>query len=102
MAIGLGFVGLVIWLILVLIPTWRVMRLDACGYKAFVVVMLFQGMVLNFFETSIVSGSQIITSLVFWLFLIMAQRLSFFSSPMKVNELQAAGFVPKMRRNYAV
>jgi O-antigen ligase len=101
MAIGLGFVGLAIWLILVLVPAWRVMRLDSCDYKAFIVVMLFQSMVLNFFETSIVSGSQIITSLVFWLFLIMAQRMSFFSPFRSVNELQPVGFVPKMRRIYA-
>jgi O-antigen ligase len=101
MAIGLGFVGLIIWLILVLIPAWRVMRLDTCSYKAFLVVMLFQSMVLNFFETSIVSGSQVITSLVFWLVLVMAQRLSFFTSFRSDNEQQVAGFVPKMRRIYA-
>jgi O-antigen ligase len=101
MAIGLGFAGLLIWLSLILIPAWKVMRLEPCGHKALVVVILFQGMVLNCFETSIVSGSQIITSLVFWLFLVMAQRLPLLPSPDRANELPAVGFVPTRRRYYA-
>lgn len=93
--IGLGFAGLLTWLSLVLIPTWQIMRLDPCGYKALIVVILFQGMVLNCFETSIVSGSQITTSLVFWLFLIMAQKLPFGALPDRTNGLPAIGLAQK-------
>ncbi len=100
-AIGLGLAGLLIWSSLVLIPAWKVMRLEPCGHKALVVVILFQGMALNCFETSIVSGSQIITSLVFWLFLVMAQRLPFPPSPDRTNELSAVSFVPIRRTDHA-
>jgi O-antigen ligase len=100
-AIGLGITGFLIWLSLILIPAWHVMRLSPCSYKALIAVIIFQGMVLNCFETSIVSGSQIITSLVFWIFLIMAQRLSFPLAYGEGNGLPSVGFVPNIRKNNA-
>jgi O-antigen ligase len=96
--IGLGFIGLLIWLILISIPTLRVMRLEPCGYKVLIVALIFQGMLLNFFETSIVSSSQNITSLVFWLFLVMAQRLTVLPSFNSTENLAVVSFVPKTEK----
>jgi O-antigen ligase len=95
-AIGLGFVGLLFWLSFILIPIWLVMHLGPCGYKALIVVILFQGLLLNFFETSIASGSQIITSLVFWVFLIMAGRLPFLLSPGRTDEIRVLAATANM------
>jgi O-antigen ligase len=101
MAIGLGIIGLLLWLSLIFIPIWRVMCIGPCGYKTLVVVMLFQGLLLNCFETSIASGSQIITSLVFWLFLIIAGRLPFLLSSQRTGEIPAVSLIPTRRKDYA-
>lgn len=100
-AIGLGIIGLLLWLSLILVPMWRVMCLGPCGYRTLIVVMLFQGLLLNCFETSIASGSQIITSLVFWLFLIMAGRLPFLLSPSRTDEIPTVSLIPTRRKDYA-
>jgi len=75
LAIGLGVVGLLIWMIFLSIPIWQVLSLRSSPYKAFILAMVFQQLVLNFFESALSSGSQIYTSLVFWFFLIVAGRL---------------------------
>ncbi len=100
--VGLGLPGLLIWLSLVLIPLQQVVRLCPSNYKALILIMLVQGIVLNFFETSIVSGSQILTSLVFWLFLIMAQRLPVPATAVETNSLTAVSFIPVSGRIHAV
>lgn len=100
-AIGMGFSGLLLWLSFMLIPIWRVMHISPCGYKTLIVVILFQGLLLNFFETSIASGSQVITSLVFWLFLIMAGRLPFLLSPDQVDDMPVISLRQITRINYA-
>jgi len=100
-AIGMGFTGLLVWLSFMLVPIWRVMCLSPCGYKTLIVVILFQGLLLNFFETSIASGSQIITSLVFWLFLIIAGRLPFLLSPIQTDEIPAVSPARTTGINYA-
>ena len=100
-AIGMGATGLLIWLSFMLIPIWQVLCLSPCGYKTLIVVILFQGLLLNFFETSIASGSQVITSLVFWLFFIMAGRLPFLLSPGRTDEIYAISLVRTRRDNEA-
>ncbi|MFZ9012299.1 MAG: O-antigen ligase family protein, partial [Anaerohalosphaeraceae bacterium] len=42
LAIGLGVVGLGVWLVFVSIPTWQVMSLKSSPYKAFILAMIFQ------------------------------------------------------------
>lgn len=90
MAIGLGVTGFVTWLLIVWIPTWKVMQLPPSSYKALAVVMLIQGMILNMFESAIVSGSQIITSLIFWVFLIVSMKMSVLDLSGKTNERTTA------------
>ncbi|MHC4905440.1 MAG: O-antigen ligase family protein [Planctomycetota bacterium] len=89
MAIGLGVTGLVIWLLIVLIPTWKVLQSPPSSYKALAVVMLVQGMILNIFESAVVSGSQIITSLIFWIFLIIAMKMPLLNLSCRANERPA-------------
>jgi len=100
-AIGMGATGLLIWLSFMLIPIWQVLCLSPCGYKTLIVVILFQGLLLNFFETSIASGSQVITSLVFWVFLIMAGRLPFLLSPGRTDDIPAVSPARTTGINYA-
>jgi O-antigen ligase len=75
LAIGLGGVGLVLWLFFSGIPICRVITLASSPYKSFILAMVFQLFVLNFFESALSSGSQIHTSLVFWFILVIAGRL---------------------------
>jgi O-antigen ligase len=75
LAIGLGMVGLLVWLGFIVVPIWQVLSLESSPYKAFILAMVFQLLVLNFFESALSSGSQIYTSLIFWFFLIVAGRL---------------------------
>jgi exopolysaccharide production protein ExoQ len=75
LAIGLGLVGFLMWLLILSIPIRQVLSLETSHYKAFILAMVFQQLVLNFFESALSSGSQIYTSLVFWFFLIVAGRL---------------------------
>jgi O-antigen ligase len=100
-AIGMGFTGLLVWLSFMLIPIWQVLYLKPCSYKTLIVVILFQGLLLNFFETSIASGSQVITSLVFWLFLIMAGRLPFLLSLGQTDEIPAISLIRTRRKDHA-
>ncbi|MFZ9034272.1 MAG: O-antigen ligase family protein, partial [Anaerohalosphaeraceae bacterium] len=81
LAIGLGVVGLGVWLVFVSIPTWQVMSLKSSPYKAFILAMIFQLLILNFAESALATGSQILTSLVFWLTLVIAGRLSNLLTP---------------------
>ena len=75
LAIGLGVLGLLIWLVFLSVPIWQVLSLGPSPYKAFLLAMIFQQLVLNFFESALSSGSQLYTSLIFWFFLIMAGRM---------------------------
>jgi O-antigen ligase len=75
LAIGLGVSGLALWLCFLLIPILKSASLDQSSYKALVLAMLFQGLVLNFFESALSSGSQIFTSLVYWYFFVLSGRL---------------------------
>jgi O-antigen ligase len=75
LAISLGVVGLGVWLVFVSIPTWQVMSLKSSPYRAFALAMIFQLLILNFAESALASGSQILTSLVFWFTLVIAGRL---------------------------
>lgn len=75
LAIGLGLVGLLGWLIFISVPIGQVVFLLSSPYKAFILAMIMQLLVLNFFESALSSGSQIHTSLIFWSVLIIAGRL---------------------------
>jgi O-antigen ligase len=75
LAIGLGVVGLLLWLGFIAVPIYQTLSLSPGPYKAFILVIIFQFLVLNFFESALSSGSQIYTSLVFWFFLIIAARM---------------------------
>jgi O-antigen ligase len=75
LAIGLGVVGLGVWLVFINIPVGQVLFLGASSYKSFVMVMIFQLLILNFAESALATGSQIHTSLIFWFTLVIAGRL---------------------------
>jgi O-antigen ligase len=75
LAIGLGVVGFLTWLTFISIPILQVLSLDFSPYKAFLLAMIGQLLVLNIFESSLSSGSQIHTSLIFWFILIIAGRV---------------------------
>ncbi|MHC5157149.1 MAG: O-antigen ligase family protein [Planctomycetota bacterium] len=75
LTIGLGVVGLLLWLGFITVPIYQTLSLSSGPYKAFILTMIFQFLVLNFFESALSSGSQIYTSLVFWIFLIIAAKM---------------------------
>jgi len=75
LAIGLGTVGLAVWMLFIGIPICQVLSLGPDAYKIFILVTIIPLLVLNFFESALSSGSQIYTSLVFWFILIIAGRL---------------------------
>ena len=99
--IGLGTVGLLLLLIAIAIPIWRVMFLGASSYKALVVVIIFQGLLLNFFESAISSGSQETRSMVFWLFLVVAGRLPSVLPLRQSNRVRVVGASATVRRGHA-
>ena len=69
-AIGLGFVGLIIWLAIIIPPVWHILYLPKNYYKALFLVVLIQLLLTNFFESAI-SSSRSLESIVFWLFWII-------------------------------
>jgi O-antigen ligase len=77
LAIGLGLVGFLMWLVFLSIPVRQILSMGFSPHKALMLSMFFQLLILNFVESALVSGSQICTSLVFWFFLIIAGRLPF-------------------------
>lgn len=98
LAIGLGVVGLALWLTFISIPTWRVLALKSSPYKAFILAMIIQLLVLNFVESALATGSQIHTSLIFWIVLVIAGRLPEILMPetehlLKANKGTNLGFV---------
>jgi hypothetical protein len=75
LTIGLGLVGLFLWIGFVFVPIRQVLSLGSGPYKAFILTIVFQLLVLNIFESALASGSQIQTSMIFWFVLIIAGRL---------------------------
>jgi O-antigen ligase len=75
LAIGLGVIGLVMWLLFLSMPVCKVISLGPSPYKTFLLMIIVELLVLNFFESALSSGSQIHTSLIFWFILILAGRL---------------------------
>ena len=70
-AIGLGLLGLIIWLAIILPPVWHVLHLSGDYYKALFLVILLQFLLTNFFETAI-SSSRNLESMAFWMFWVLA------------------------------
>ena len=75
LAIGLGVIGLVMWFVVLGIPICKIFRLGPSPYKTFLLMVSIELLVLNFFESALSSGSQLHTSLIFWIFLIVAGKL---------------------------
>jgi len=73
-AIGLGLIGLFLWLILVMTPIYQLRRVTISYDRAVVTVIFFQALLVNFFESEI-SGSRTQVSIVFWIMWIIAGRL---------------------------
>lgn len=73
-AIGLGLVGILLWLVCVAIPLCRLAVLKTNVYKALAVVVAFQALLVNFFETDI-CGSRTGSSIIFWCMWIICGKL---------------------------
>lgn len=74
-AIGLGGVGLALWLSLVLIPAWGVRKVEVGEPKAFVAAILIMALLVNFVESSL-SGSRSAVTILFWIAWVLALRLT--------------------------
>jgi O-antigen ligase len=72
--IGLGFIGLLAWVAILVMPIPSVLRLPSSDYKALALVMLLQVMQLNFAET-VITSSRSYGSIVFWCFWVIGGRL---------------------------
>ena len=75
LTIGLGVIGMMMWLLFLGIPVFGVISLGPSPYKTFLLMIIVELLVLNFFESALASGSQLHTSLVFWIILIIAGKL---------------------------
>lgn len=84
-AIGLGITGLLIWAFFIIPPIWRCLQLPSSYYKAFILVILFQALLINFFETSITSSRGQV-SLVFWFCWILALRLPYLATQKNIDK----------------
>ncbi len=76
-AIGLGFMGLLIWLAIIIPPIWKILYLPGDYYKALFLVMMIQLLLTNFFESAI-SSSRSFESMAFWIFWIIAIKHLYF------------------------
>lgn len=72
--IGLGLVGLSVFCILLFIPLWLAIRQHSDEYKAFVIALMLMCLITNFFESSIVEGSNIVSPF-FWITWVIAGRM---------------------------
>ena len=79
-AIGLGFVGLIIWMTIIIPPFWHVLYLPTDYYKALFLVVLIQLLLTNVFE-SVISSSRSLESIMFWMFWIIAIKYLRFMTP---------------------
>ncbi|HPJ94468.1 MAG TPA: O-antigen ligase family protein [Deltaproteobacteria bacterium] len=79
-AIGLGFVGLIIWMTIIIPPFWHVLYLPTDYYKALFLVVLIQLLLTNVFESAI-SSSRSLESIMFWMFWIIAIKYLRFMTP---------------------
>ena len=80
LVVGLGIAGLLLCLSILIIPVWSLFRLEACSYKTFVICIIVQALVINFFESTLASGSQLLSSLILWFFVVVAGKLNFLLS----------------------
>ena len=72
--IGLGVVGLLVFCILLFIPLWLAIRMHSHEYKAFIITMMLMCIITNFFESSIVEASNIVSP-IFWITWVIAGRM---------------------------
>jgi exopolysaccharide production protein ExoQ len=74
-AVGLGFPGLILWAVILLLPFLRGVRLPWGEDKAFVVSVMSVCLLSNFFE-SVITGGRSFVAIIFWLAWVMAVRFS--------------------------
>jgi hypothetical protein len=72
--IGLGFIGLVAWVVILVFPLPAMLRLPASEYKALGLVMVLQILQINFVET-VITSSRSYGSIVFWCFWVICGSL---------------------------
>jgi O-antigen ligase len=73
-AVGLGWFGLVLWLLITLTPICRLLSLKLDRHVALVFATVSMCLLVNFVEAA-VSGSRSITALAFWIMWVVALRL---------------------------
>lgn len=74
-AVGCGVIILVFWCLVLLLPFRAVWPLPASALRAMIVVLLVQGLILNFVEDSLSCGGRYLPTLVFWMAWIAAGRV---------------------------
>jgi len=75
--IGLGFIGLLMWLVITIPPVWGVFYLPGDYYKALFLVVFIQLLLTNFFE-SVISSSRNLESIAFWIYWIIVTKYIIF------------------------
>jgi len=73
-AVGTGLVGLLLFVLLLYKPIMLSLNADTDEYKAFVLSIMSMCLLVNFFETSIVEGSTVSSSL-FWIAWVLGGRI---------------------------
>jgi O-antigen ligase len=76
-AIGVGIVGFAVWCIMLLIPFWRCRLLCCSDYKAFVITIMSMCLLVNFVENTIIATGGSLAAIVFWIALVLAERLKY-------------------------
>ena len=74
-AVGLGIVGLILWVAVLFVPFGRSLLLPESHYKAFVVSTMTMCLIINSVESAITGGRSLI-GITYWISWVMAERLA--------------------------
>lgn len=89
-AVGLGVVGLLSWLLIILLPVLRGLKQPAGEYKSVIFALIPTILILNMVETAITGGNSM-EAIIFWIMWVMAGKLYVQDN---ISLMEAARFYP--------
>jgi O-antigen ligase len=80
--IGMGFLGFIVWIVVVYISLKQCLLHTRSTYKAFIMTIILMSLLLNFVESSL-SGTQVFTGIIFWIVWFLSDKIIY------VNTIEA-------------